>query len=52
MLGEQVNILVNEYRKQGEYSVKFNGANLASGIYFYRIEASGFTQTKKMVLLK
>jgi len=36
----------------GNHSIYFNGANLASGIYYYKIVAGDFTQTKKMVLLK
>ncbi len=50
--GEEVIILVNEYKSAGNYSVKFDGTNLASGIYFYRIKAGDFTDTKKMVLIK
>ncbi|MBK8552222.1 MAG: T9SS type A sorting domain-containing protein [Ignavibacteria bacterium] len=34
------------------YTVDFNGSNLSSGIYFYKIETNGFIATKKMVLLK
>jgi len=34
------------------YSVQFNGSNLASGIYYYKIEAGQFSQIKKMILLK
>jgi hypothetical protein len=52
LLGEQVTILVNDFRRQGEYSVKFNGSGLASGIYFYRIDTPGFTKTRKMVLVR
>lgn len=44
--------LVNEYKEAGVYSVKFDGTNLSSGIYFYKIEAGTFVDTKKMVLVK
>lgn len=52
-LGEEVAVLVNnEWKSTGRYSVKFDGSNLASGIYFYHIEAGTFKDTKKMVLIK
>jgi hypothetical protein len=52
ILGREVTVLVNEEKQAGEYEVEFNGANLPSGIYFYRLKAGEFTQTKKMILLK
>jgi len=52
VLGKEVAFLKNKYKKAGNYSVNFNAANLASGIYFYRITAGSFHQTKKMLLLK
>lgn len=51
-IGELVSILADDSRQKGVYTVKFNGSNLSSGIYFYRLETSGFVQTKKMVLIK
>ncbi len=51
ILGKQV-FGLDEFKKAGSYEVRFNGANLASGMYFYSVEASGFKETKKMVLLK
>jgi hypothetical protein len=50
--GKEVMNLVNENKVAGNYEVKFNGANLSSGIYFYRINAGEFVQTKRMVLVK
>ena len=56
--GREVAKLVNEVKTAGYYSVQFNGANLSSGMYFYRINAQGnangqnFVNTKKMVLIK
>ncbi|MBI1767735.1 MAG: discoidin domain-containing protein, partial [Bacteroidetes bacterium] len=58
LIGEQVATLVNEYKDAGVYSVQFSGNNsvsgtsLPSGIYFYRMVAGSFSQTKKMMLLK
>jgi hypothetical protein len=51
-LGEGVMQLTNEEKEAGRYSVKFNATELTSGIYFYRIQAGSFVQTKKMVLLR
>ena len=51
-LGQLVMKLVDQVQNSGEYSVLFDGANLASGVYFYRLEALDFTSTKKMVLIK
>jgi hypothetical protein len=55
--GQQVKTLVDGYLEAGQHSVVWDGrdefgSDVASGIYFYRVEADGFTQTKKMVLLK
>ena len=50
--GKIVKVLIDGKQNQGNYKVDFNGANLSSGIYIYKIEAGEFTDTKKMVLLK
>lgn len=52
ILGKEVTTLVNEQKNAGVYSVKFNAANLTSGMYIYKIQAGNFTQTKKMLLMK
>jgi hypothetical protein len=52
LLGEEVALLVNEQKSPGSYTAVFNGYRLPSGVYFYRIEASTFTDSKKMVLVK
>ena len=53
ILGEEISSLINkEYRDAGRYSVKFDGSNLASGIYYYSIEAGIYKDVKKMVLIK
>ena len=52
ILGNEVAILVNEEQQPGTYQVKFNGANLASGLYFYRINAGEFSLVRKMLIVK
>jgi subtilisin-like proprotein convertase family protein len=52
MVGKQVAELVNGYKPSGSYIVDFNGSNLPSGVYFYRLETRDFTDVKKMVLVK
>jgi photosystem II stability/assembly factor-like uncharacterized protein len=52
ILGERVNVLINEERTAGKHSIQFNANHLASGIYFYRLQAGSFIETKKMILLK
>ena len=51
-LGEVVETLVNKFEEAGTYNISFDGLNLSSGIYFYRIEAEEFYSIKKMILLK
>ena len=51
-LGEEVAELVNETLTAGSYSVSFNASKLTSGIYFYKIAAGNFFQTRKMMLVK
>ena len=52
LLGREVSILVNERRDAGVHEVKFDGSSLASGVYFYRLQAGDFTQTKRLLLLR
>lgn len=52
VLGEEVKILLNEEMHAGEYEVTFNALSLPSGVYFYRLKAQDFSQTRKMVLVK
>ena len=52
LLGNEIATLVNEEQSAGKYEIEFNGSNLASGIYFYRIIAGDYTAVKKMLLLK
>lgn len=52
VLGNEVAILVNEKKPAGIYEVEFSATKLSSGIYFYKLQAGSFTQTKKMTVLK
>jgi hypothetical protein len=52
LLGREIAVLVNSVQSPGKYSVTFDGDSFASGIYFYRLTAGTFSQTKKMVLLR
>jgi hypothetical protein len=52
VLGQGVAVLADEVQEAGFKSVKFDGANLASGVYFYRIKAGSFTGVKKLLLLR
>ncbi len=52
ILSNEVATLVNEEKPVGEYEVEFNATSLPSGIYFYKLQAGSFVETKKMVLLK
>lgn len=52
ILGNEVAYLVDEEKNRGNYSVNFNPAGLASGVYFYRLQADSFIQTKKMALIR
>ncbi len=52
MLGREVATLVNEVKQPGTYGVQFDGSNLASGIYFYRLQAGSFVDVKKLILLR
>ncbi|NOS86301.1 MAG: T9SS type A sorting domain-containing protein, partial [Ignavibacteria bacterium] len=52
ILGREIKILVNSELKSGFHTVDFEASDLPSGIYFYTISTTGFTDTKKMILLK
>jgi hypothetical protein len=51
-IGEEIAALVNTVKEPGKYTVKWNASGLASGIYFYKITAGEFAESKKMVLLR
>lgn len=52
MLGQEVAVLVDEYKTPGVYTKEFNALNLSSGVYYYRLRSGQFTYTRKMVLVK
>jgi hypothetical protein len=52
ILGKEVKTLVNDKLNPGTYEVDFDGSNLPSGVYFYKLETEAFTETKKMILIK
>lgn len=51
-LGEKIAILENKFQYEGRHSVIFDASNFPSGVYFYRISAGDFVQTKKMMLIR
>lgn len=52
LLGKEVETLVNEEKSLGNYEVEFNGSELSSGIYFYKMQAGSFSATKKLILIR
>jgi hypothetical protein len=52
LLGQEVATLLNEEKTSGIYQVEFDASTLPSGVYFYRLQAGDFVQTKKMILLR
>ncbi|MEO8232257.1 MAG: T9SS type A sorting domain-containing protein, partial [Ignavibacteriota bacterium] len=52
VLGNEVATLLDEYTEAGRYEITFDASRLASGIYFYRLQAGQFIETRKMILLK
>ena len=52
VLGEEIVTLVNEEKQTGNYEVNFDAKNLSSGIYFYKLQAGDFVETRKMVVLR
>lgn len=52
LLGRKVATLVNEQKPAGTYTLQWNAANMPSGVYFYRLQAGTFTETRKLILMK
>ena len=52
MIGKEIEVLVNEQLREGTYQTEWNGNSFSSGVYFYKISAGDFTETRKMLLVK
>ncbi|MFZ4591014.1 MAG: T9SS type A sorting domain-containing protein [Ignavibacteria bacterium] len=52
VMGREVQTLVNESLKSGTYEATFDGSSLHSGVYFYKLITDGFSETKKMIMMK
>ncbi len=52
LLGREISVLLNDYLDAGIHEVIFNGNNLSSGIYFYKLTMNNYSVSKKLVLLK
>ncbi len=52
VLGREVRTLVNEVKSAGNFSVDFNASEFSSGVYFYKLESNGFSDIKRMMLIK
>jgi hypothetical protein len=51
-LGQQVTVLQNGEQEAGYHDVKFDGSNLPSGVYFYRLQAGSYVETRKLCLVR
>jgi hypothetical protein len=52
MLGREVSVLVNERRGAGVHEVRFDASGLSSGIYFYRLQAGTYVDTRKLLMIR
>ncbi len=52
ILGNEIETLISEEKPAGSYEALFDGTELTSGVYFYRVHAGDFISTKRMVLMK
>jgi len=52
LLGQVVATLVDGYQEAGTYTIQFDAGNLASGVYLCRLQAAGFSATRRMVLVR
>lgn len=52
ILGNEVQNYINGFLRKGSYNVQIDGSSLTSGIYFYRLEADGYSESRKMLLVK
>ncbi|MBT8377716.1 MAG: T9SS type A sorting domain-containing protein, partial [Ignavibacteria bacterium] len=52
VIGNEISTLVNKFLSAGKYSIEFDASLLPSGIYYYKLDAGKYSETKKMVLIK
>lgn len=52
MPGQEIRTLLNQQLEAGENEIIFDAGELPSGIYFYKIQSGGFTQSRKLILIK
>ena len=52
LLGQEIATLVNEAQQPGLHEVKWDASNVPSGVYFYRLQAGKYTETKKLLLIR
>lgn len=52
ILGRELKKIISENQRPGTYTVQFDGSELSSGVYFYKLSANGYTETKKMMITK
>jgi len=52
ILGRTVSTIINEWQTAGTYSVNWNAESMPTGVYFYKLSADGFSETKKMILIR
>ncbi|MBT8378790.1 MAG: T9SS type A sorting domain-containing protein, partial [Ignavibacteria bacterium] len=52
VLGNEVVTLVNEFNPAGAYTVRFDASSFTSGVYFYKLTAGNYYETKKMILIR
>lgn len=50
--GKKIVSLINDFKNAGEYDINFDASKLSAGVYFYKLQADGFAETKKMILAK
>ncbi len=52
LAGKKISTLINEFMNEGTHEIKFDGSDLSSGVYFYRIQSGSFNATRRMILIK
>lgn len=52
LIGQEIITLTSKYYSEGEHQIQWDASNQSSGIYFYKLKTSGYTETKKLLLLK